>query len=214
MESTYEHLPRNSSMSSDGKVDNELISDHTGPHGIRDFGHQGRAGRNGGTRRGKGDQYLEHSYDNHDLVGSVSPLDDQYQPFSPRHKAQVTAAQGKDEILPQAVGPRYNAGEREQPQHATAFVHPDRMSLVSPVPEANQPTRPQARNEALPTIDVKRKQPVSKNKALSANDGHQWANTGNNNSRGRGRGRGTGRDRGGSRNDYRGGRGRGDGPEK
>jgi hypothetical protein len=101
----------------------------------------------------------------------------------------------------------YPRDTKEAQGEATAYIHPSRMALVSPAPEPARDSRPQERNkiERPPAQDDSRtRRDAERTSRLTAADGHQWANTGNDDTRGRGRGR--------SRGGYqRGGRGKGRG---
>jgi hypothetical protein len=224
---SHERLPRKLSVSPRGEADYERTFDQTGrltpPDGRRDYGDRRFDGKGGSKRRGKVDHYHESSYYSRKLDGSMSPLDDLHRQLSPPRRRKAAVAQGKNEASSQSIAAREKFRERKEPPHSAAFVHPDRMALVTPEPEPSPPTRPQARSEALPTVEARRKQLASSNHALSANDGHQWSSTSDDKSNGKGRGRGEGKGRngmggrggrGGNRNVYRGGRGRGGSSEE
>jgi hypothetical protein len=224
---SHERLPRKLSVSPKGEADYGRNFDQAGrltpPDGRRDYGDRRFDCKGGSKRRSKGDHYHESSYYSRKLDGSMSPLDGLCRQPSPPRRRKAAVAQGKNEASSQSIVAGEKFRERKEPPQSAAFVHPDRMALVTPEPEPSPPTRPQARSEALPTVEARRKQSASSNHALSANDGHQWSSTNDDKSNGKGRGSGESKGRNGTggrggrgsnRNVYRGGRGRGSSSEE
>jgi hypothetical protein len=120
-------------MSSLGEADHEQNFDYFGqstpPDGGWSFADRGR---------GRGDYHVG--------LGYSHELDDLYCTFSSR-----------DKVPPWGIRSGNNARKQEEPRSSTAFVHPERMTLVVPAHELYPPTRSQLRNEVIFTADIKRK---------------------------------------------------------
>ncbi|RYN31844.1 hypothetical protein AA0119_g12595 [Alternaria tenuissima] len=221
-ESSSERLPPRLSMSSHGEADHERNFDYTGQFTpldrSRGFDDRGHSGRRGGRimRRGRKNHHRGSDCGSHEPGDTGFPPDDQYCTPSALKEAHVVVPRGENDVSRQSTAIRNSSKRREELQETTGFVLPDRMPVVSSAGELSSLAKPQASKERLPKRDVYKEQRSSANNTLSANDGHQWANIGDNygNNRGRGRGRGRGRARGGRGgrwNNYRDGRGRGGG---